>query len=314
LSIRKHVNAVICDNGEYYATYAPDLLNGMIGKQIRRIRGRLLVLMGGDAQQALSSMHPGLLMEKLILFIDAKYRKFLLSASGVVYVTPLYLQSKYPASTSATTVARSSAILDSELRSSILRQKQSEVRKPMPLRKIIAVGSQENNHKGFDLLLDATANLASKGVDLEVTIVGDGKLHSSLVGMALDLRLENVRFIRAIHGVGGVSLECANHDLLIIPSRTEGMPKVMLEAMWAGVLVLGARVGGIQDVLSPESLFEPKSSESIVLSIERFLNDPDLARRQLAKQQLAIEELAKSFASPKILDGFLSTWISKVHP
>ena len=78
-------------------------------------------------------------------------------------------------------------------------------------------------------------------------------------------------------------------SLLVLPTREDNCPMVVLEAMAAGVPVLASRVGGVPDLIDPErtGLFcEPDKPETFRNGVERLLNDPAL-RQQLAQNAKA---------------------------
>ncbi len=70
-------------------------------------------------------------------------------------------------------------------------------------------------------------------------------------------------------------------DALVISSRTEGTPMILLEAMQAGVPVVAFSVGGIPDVLEDRHnglLATPTDSAALARQIDTLLNEPALAR------------------------------------
>ena len=63
-------------------------------------------------------------------------------------------------------------------------------------------------------------------------------------------------------------------DLFVLPSKSEGMPNAILEALGLGVPCIGSRIPGITDVLRHEELlFAPLDEETLVNKLDRFLSD-----------------------------------------
>jgi glycosyltransferase involved in cell wall biosynthesis len=69
---------------------------------------------------------------------------------------------------------------------------------------------------------------------------------------------------------------------LLLPSRSEGTPRVVLEALCRGRAVIGGRAGGIPDVVEDEStglLVDPEQPAEIAAALVRLLSDRGLAER-----------------------------------
>ena len=75
-------------------------------------------------------------------------------------------------------------------------------------------------------------------------------------------------------------------DLFVMPSRTEGLPRALLEAMAKGLPCVASRVGGIPELLSEEALVAPDDPAALAAAIARFAHTPALmdaeAQRNLA--------------------------------
>jgi glycosyltransferase involved in cell wall biosynthesis len=126
-------------------------------------------------------------------------------------------------------------------------------RSPQPGR-ILSVGRLVPK-KGFDTLIRACAVLASRGVEFQCAIVGDGPLRHELVGLirSLDLedrvRIEPARpqpaLVREYEQAAVFALPCVVLD----DGDRDGIPNVILEAMAAGVPVAATAVSGIPEVV-----------------------------------------------------------------
>ena len=72
-------------------------------------------------------------------------------------------------------------------------------------------------------------------------------------------------------------------DLFVLASRTEGLPRAMVEAMARGCPAIGSAVGGIPELLQPADLVEPGCVERLAAGLIAALRDPDrlmaMARR-----------------------------------
>jgi len=126
-----------------------------------------------------------------------------------------------------------------------------------PLR-LITVASLAQLYKGIDTLLDAIALCFQAGIPLHLTIVGDGKYRGELEARAARLGLtKTVRFLGQLPAGQPVREQLDYADLFVLPSKTEGLPRAMVEAMARGLPVIGTAVGGIPELLEPEELVPP---------------------------------------------------------
>ncbi len=101
--------------------------------------------------------------------------------------------------------------------------------------------------KGVDILLDCFHKICSKFNNVNLNIVGSGLQEDKLKKHVLKLGLMNrVTFFGRLPEFEKNNL-LINSDILIVPSRHENFPMVILEAMSAGLPVIGTDVGGIPE-------------------------------------------------------------------
>jgi glycosyltransferase involved in cell wall biosynthesis len=164
-----------------------------------------------------------------------------------------------------------------------------------PLR-IVSVGSMESPVKGFDLLIRATSDLRASGVFVTADLVGSGRLEPELKELSQTCGVaDHVTF----HGHIGDRAELFRivdgSDVFVLPSRSEGLPRAMIEAMARGACVAGSAIGGIVELADPSCLFPPEQLESMVDCLQRLYLDPTRVA-QLAEegQRLAAEVMAEA--------------------
>ncbi len=122
-----------------------------------------------------------------------------------------------------------------------------------------------SHEKGGDLLLAALPHAP----DVRVALIGDGSERPSLEAQAHAAGLgDRVQFVGAYPDAGAAA---AAFDVLVISSRTEGLPMVLLEAVGAGCAVAAFAVGGIPEVLSQESAWLVPPAD--VAALGRALHD-----------------------------------------
>jgi glycosyltransferase involved in cell wall biosynthesis len=146
----------------------------------------------------------------------------------------------------------------------------------------IAVVGRLSPEKGVDVFLRAAALLADRGVLFSALVVGDGPDRTALEGLSTALGIDDrTRFLGRITRMKALYEQI---DMLVIPSRSEGLPSVLLEALDADVRVVSTRVGAIPEVLdSPDAgiLVQPDSPADLATGIQAGLahGGSDAARR-----------------------------------
>ena len=134
--------------------------------------------------------------------------------------------------------------------------------------------------KGHRHLLDAVPELVRRFPDVAVVVIGQGHLHGALTEQAAALEVAD-----SVHLVGHRPdardlLDAA--DVFVLPSRTEGMPLALLEAMDAGLPVVATRIIGSEEVVvdGETGLLVPaRKAPGLSGALIRMLEDPALRER-----------------------------------
>lgn len=128
--------------------------------------------------------------------------------------------------------------------------------------------------------------------DCQLLIAGDGPERSRLEAIASQHAPRRVRFIGVTENPGEVY---AATDVLLLPSRSEGMPAVVIEAGLSGIPVVATDVGGVGDVVRPGRTGElvPEGDASqFVRAIRRALDRGDVYGPAARRHCLAHFEIA----------------------
>jgi glycosyltransferase involved in cell wall biosynthesis len=156
--------------------------------------------------------------------------------------------------------------------------------------------------KGADLLIDAVARLRADGRPVTLTLAGDGEELEALKAQIQRLGLsEAVRFIGHVKARYGFS----KGSLLVVPSRGDSMPYVVIEAAAAGIPMVAAKVGGIPEIFGShtDALFAPNIVGAMADAIEIALEDPAAA---LARAKSLRERIFLHFSQKAMVEGVLA--------
>lgn len=158
--------------------------------------------------------------------------------------------------------------------------------------------------KGTDILLDAVARLHAVGKPVTLALAGDGEEFEALKAQTKKLNLTDyVRFL----GFVNPRFAFTKGQVLVVPSRGDSMPYVVIEATAAGVPTLAAAVGGIPEIFGPHTsaLFSANSSEAIADAVAATLGDMDSARENA---RLLRERIFKHFSQDAMVEGILAAY------
>ena len=154
---------------------------------------------------------------------------------------------------------------------------------------LMAVGSLKPI-KGVDDLLRAAASVMHARARVRLVLIGEGPDRVSLETQARALGIaDRVSFLGLRDDVDGL-LRAA--DALVLASRTEALPTVILEAMATGLPVVATHVGGVPEMVEPDRsglLVPPNDIASLERAIARVCDDASL-RRDLGQRGHAIVE------------------------
>ncbi|WP_409761348.1 glycosyltransferase family 4 protein [Aestuariivirga sp.] len=155
--------------------------------------------------------------------------------------------------------------------------------------------------KGVDVLLGALARLRQAG-RITACLVGDGPDLPRFRNMAEALGLAD-----AVSFPGRLPAQEAftRGRLLVMPSRAESFPYVVLEAAAAGVPIVASAVGGIPEVLDPPALVPPGDAEALALRLAASLAAADRQREaaEAARQRLRLE-----FSAARMVEQVLALY------
>jgi glycosyltransferase involved in cell wall biosynthesis len=162
--------------------------------------------------------------------------------------------------------------------------------------------------KGLDILLRAVARLVDSGRDPNLTLVGDGPARPSLARLADRLGIgARVSFVGHVpqHSLNSFYRDC---DVFVLPTRYEGLGRVLVEAGLAGAPIVTTAIGPTSEAVLPgeTALLVPKNDAvALAAAIGNLLDRPELARSMGEKGQ---EFAKKQFDYEKMMDDVVDLW------
>ena len=263
----------------------PSLLANQLIGQLRRRAHPYAVEVVGDPWEVFAPgtvHHP--LRSLLRLYFTRRLRAQCRYACVASYVTRRNLQRRYPIGCGRWTTYYSSIELDAEGFVPEVAEQKSTRRAT----RIVFVGTLEQLYKGPDTLLAAVARCVQEGLALQVRLVGEGRYRGMLEEQAKRLGIrECADFLGQVSPGSNVRDELDRADLFVLPSRTEGLPRAMIEAMARGLPCLGSTAGGIPELLPAEDLVTPGDDRVLAMKMTEVLRNPAkrlrMARRNLQR-------------------------------
>lgn len=278
-----------------------------VGSQIANIleshlshRGRPYALeVVGDPYEVFA---PGVVDHPLRPFFrwhfSRRLRRQCLHAIGVAYVTKRALQRRYPAGAMCTNISDVD-LTQEALREGVFHTHYSNVElgpdglaeclhtpKQQGPYHLVTVGSLAQLYKGTDVLIEAVARCVHAGIDLTAVVVGGGKYQPDFMKQSERLGMgPRIKFLGHVTAGEPIRNILDASDLFVLPSRTEGLPRAMIEAMARALPCIGSDVGGIPELLDASELVPAGDAVALASKIKEVLLDPlrmqSLSRRNL---------------------------------
>jgi glycosyltransferase involved in cell wall biosynthesis len=158
--------------------------------------------------------------------------------------------------------------------------------------------------KAIDVLIEALAILKSSGRRVTATIVGEGPDDSKLKaqterrGLSQEVRFVGFRPAREAFAMG---------RMLVIPSRAESLPYIVLEAAAAGMPIIATEVGGVPEIFGPHAahLIRPDDIAALVEAMHTALTEPGETERVAQEVRARVRT---EFSLASMVEGGLAAY------
>ncbi len=172
--------------------------------------------------------------------------------------------------------------------------------------------------KGLDVLFEALGKLPREAA-WELAVAGDGPQRPGLEARARELGIADRVSFRGWMRRPELAAALREADLYVFPSRDEGMPNAVLEAMASGLPVVATRIAGSEELVAPEEtglLVPPDSPDELGNALARMLgitgNSPDTSSTQAASAlrrsmgQAARERVERDYSWRSVAERYLA--------
>lgn len=180
-----------------------------------------------------------------------------------------------------------------------------ELQRTCDLKRLVFVGRLVQA-KGLDTLINALPPLVATGSVAVVDIVGDGEERRPLEQLAREVGVaDRVRF----HGYSDDPEQwMAGRPIFVLPSRWEGLPLALLEAMASGCPIVATDVGGVGKVLEHGTsgvLVPPNSVEGLIEAITALVSRPAYAD---SLGQAARRDFSRHYTVDRMVDRHIELY------
>lgn len=227
------------------------------------------------------------------------------NARGVSYVTRLNLPDIYPAGDGAVVEYYSSVELNKDF---YFENRGFPLKRPF---RIIHVANNitPSDSKGNVIALRVVKELVNKGFDVSIVFVGERMVPHLLddIVNSFDL-VERVKFVKR-KTKNELRNLLIDSDLLLFPSRSEGLPRTVIEANAVSLPCVASDVGGIRELIADEVIFDVEDYQGMANKVAEIISNKELYEL-LSKSNFENSKLYENSILVQKRDSFYSTLLS----
>lgn len=138
--------------------------------------------------------------------------------------------------------------------------------------------------RGHETIIRALKTVREAGYDVDVEFIGDGPLVVEFQKLAENLGVaEYVHFVGLLPSSADVNEHLRASDIFVYPTHFAGLPRVLIEAMGAGLPCISTPIAGIPEMLEPCDLISPDDDKALAKRLIEMFNDPAYLERKSAE-------------------------------
>lgn len=282
------------NNSDFVIIRVPSVLGNIAINICKKVNKPYLVEVVADGWDSYF-YHTNHIGKIIAPFMHYQTKRNVAKSNNVLYVTEKYLQNRYPTK-GKNNVGISDVIINFNKKSNFLIESLINRRLINIKNKEITfgiVGNYDLKTKGQHVAIKSLSVL--NDCDFRLELIGAGN-SSKLKKAAEKFGLKNVFFL----GTKKAGQEMSNWydriDVLIVPSFQEGLPRVVVEAMSRGLLVIGSSAGGIPELISEEFIFDKGDNKKL----SKIINDIFTQKLDVEKEMKLNYKRSLDFTEEKL--------------
>lgn len=283
-SVKKSLTAIANDSTSAYILRVGSPIADVLSPMLRKNRIYYAVEVVGDPWDVFA---PGAFNSPLRpimrVYFSWKLKKQCKYASYSSYVTEFALQERYPSSLAKHSISASSIELNKDY---------FFERKSINAKKWLFVGTLEQYQKAPDVLIKAFNRIVDNSISL--TVIGDGRKRAELESLSEN---SNVSFVGKLKSSIEVREYLQDHDFFVLPSRGEGLPRAMIEAMACSCICVGSDIGGIKELVHEKFIVQAGSVDELE---KKILEVSNMKKEELLKESRRNYREAEKYLSYKL--------------
>lgn len=215
----------------------------------------------------------GMLGKIVAPYMYLKTRNAIAGADYVYYVTTKFLQNRYP--THGKNVSCSNVVLE-QLEECILEKRLQKINEFDPSQKLIlgTAAALDTRYKGQEYVIKSMKELLEAGYNVEYHLAG-GMTGAKENTFLKDLAKEYGVTDRVVFCGSLAANQMADYydsiDIYVQPSKQEGLPRAVIEAMSRGCPVIGTNIAGIPELVQERFLFKKGSVSELIKALKKIL-------------------------------------------
>lgn len=216
--------------------------------------------------------------QKVNKIIDNEAKKLVKKANATLYVTEEALQKEYPPNAKAYEDSNDD-YFTCGVSDVVIEKEYLFERLPMNSESnhfiLISVGFMDSYRKGQHILIETVKILKDKGYSIELRLIGEGKKKEEFEQLAKRLGLEKeVLFLGKISSRETLFQQLKESDIFLLPSKLEGLPRVIIEALSASLPVIASDVNGNSELVQSELLVQAFEASNYSEKIQELIENP----------------------------------------